>query len=195
MSDRKNVYIVGGPNGSGKTTFVKRFLPKYVETKNFINADDIATGLSPLNYASMNLRSGRLMLELIDEYKTKGLSFGFETTLAGKKWVSLFNELKAVGYIIYIFFLDTASVELAVKRVRYRVESGGHDIPEETIRRRYGRAKHNFWYNYKELADHWYLFNNSGQRPELIANQVNSELLVINQKYLDSYLTSIQEIK
>jgi len=168
MPDQKIVYIVGGPNGSGKTTFVKLFLPKYIETKNFINADDIASGLSPLNYAAMNLRSGRLMLELIDEYRGKGVPFGFETTLAGKKWVSLFQELKQAGYKIFIFFLDTASVELAVKRVRYRVESGGHDIPEETIRRRYMRCRRNFWYNYKELADSWYLFDNSGKQPELM---------------------------
>ena len=192
MPDQKIVYIVGGPNGSGKTTFVKLFLPKYIETKNFINADDIASGLSPLNYAAMNLRSGRLMLELIDEYRGKGIPFGFETTLAGKKWVSLFQGLKQAGYKIYLFFLDTASVELAVKRVRYRVESGGHDIPEETIRRRYARCRRNFWYNYKKLADNWFLFDNSGKEPELIANYLGDRSETIDKKYLDLFLGSLQ---
>ena len=136
------------------------------------------------------------MLELIDEYKEKGASFGFETTLAGKKWLSLFKELKSAGYKIYIFFLDTASIELAVKRVRYRVESGGHDIPEETIRRRYVRSRRNFWYNYKKLAEDWYLFNNSGKRAELIANNLKNSFNVLNHKYYDFFLSSISgEIK
>ena len=132
------------------------------------------------------------MLELIDEYREKGVPFGFETTLAGKKWLSLFKELKAAGYKIYVFFLDIASVELAVKRVRYRVESGGHDIPEETIRRRYVRSRRNFWYNYKELADNWFLFDNSGEEPKLIANYLGDRSETIDKKYLDFFLASLQ---
>jgi len=191
MSSKKEVYIVGGPNGSGKTTFVKRFLPSYADTRNFVNADDIAVGLSPFDSSSMNIRSGRLMLELIDDYKNKGETFGFETTLAGKRWLLMIKKLKEAGYFTYIFFLDIASEELAVSRVKYRVESGGHDIPEETIRRRYYRSKHNFWYNYKGMADNWYLFNNSGKSPDLVANCLKTELKIINNNYFNQFLISV----
>ena len=192
MPDQKEVYIVGGPNGAGKTTFVKQFLPNYINVRNFVNADDIAGGLSPFDSSSMNITSGKLMLELIDKYKNKGKAFGFESTLAGKKWMRMILELKEAGYLTYIFFLDLVSVELAVSRVKYRVESGGHNIPEETIRRRYVRSRSNFWYNYKELVDDWYLFDNSGKKSELVANSLKKSLNVINEKYFESFLGSFK---
>lgn len=192
MAGQKEVYIVGGPNGSGKTTFVKNFLPGYAKVKNFVNADDIAVGLSPLDRDSMNIKSGRLMLELIEDYKRKGESFGFETTLAGKRWLRMIKELKQAGYKVYIYFLDLIEADLAVSRVRYRVEIGGHGIPEETIRRRYLRARHNFWYTYKGLVDHWYLFNNSSKNPIAIASCVGDKVQVFNQEYYDFFLGSIE---
>src|SRR3989338_3753706 len=194
MSEKKEVHIVGGPNGSGKTTFVKKFLPEYVEITNFVNADDIAVGLSPFDYTSMNIKSGKLMLELIDTYKNKEESFGFESTLAGRKWIKMIHELKNKNYDIFVFFLDLSSVELAVARVRYRVESGGHEIPEETIRRRYSRARQNFWDTYKKLIDNWYLFDNSARMPVLVANQISGRVKVINNKYFDFFINSINSI-
>ena len=188
MINKKEVYIVGGPNGAGKTTFVKHFLPEYANVTNFVNADDIAFGLSPFDRNAMPIRSGKLMLQLIDRYREKGESFGFETTLAGQKWKIMIQAMKQAGYQVYLFFLDLSSVDLAVARVRYRVESGGHEIPEETIRRRYVRSRYNLWYNYKTLVNNWYLFNNSRKTPELIANYVSDKLKVINNRYFDFFL-------
>jgi predicted ABC-type ATPase len=191
MGDQKEVYIVGGPNGSGKTTFVKQFLPNYVNVRNFVNADDIAVGLSPLDSSTMNITSGKLMLGLIDKYKNKGGSFGFETTLAGKRWMKMIKELHEAGYVVFIYFLDLVSAELAVSRVRYRVESGGHNIPEETIRRRYLRSRSNFWYNYKDMAHNWYLFDNSSKIPDLVANSLSNDLRVVKQEYFDFFVRSV----
>lgn len=192
MSNRKEVYIVGGPNGAGKTTFVKQFLPNFVDVRNFVNADDIAVGLSPLNYSAMNIRSGRLMLELIRQYIGKGEAFGYEATLAGKTQLAMISELKTAGYNVFIFFLDLVSPELAVSRVKYRVESGGHHIPEETIYRRYVRSRHNFWYNYKNLVDGWYLFNNSDKKPELIVKSINQNSVIENKAYLEAFVDSLE---
>lgn len=184
---KKEVYIIGGPNGAGKTTFVEQFLPNYIKVTNFVNADEIAQGLSPLNSSPMNIKAGKLMLDLIDEYIAKGQPFGFETTLAGKKWAALIDDLKQNGYTIYLFFLDLSSEDLAVSRVKYRVETGGHEIPEETIRRRYIRSRNNFWNIYKDMADFWYIFDNSGNNPDLAA----TSLEVFNINYYNQFVNSL----
>lgn len=183
----KKIYIIGGPNGAGKTTFVEHFLPKYIKVTNFVNADEINKGISPLGSTSMDIKSGKIMLELIGDYKNRKLSFGFETTLAGKKWLELINELKSDGYTIYLFFLDLPSVDLAISRVKLRVKLGGHSIPEDTIRRRYSRARNNFLNIYKNKSDYWYLFNNSSETPKLIAAQDKRITQIFDQKYFDEF--------
>lgn len=189
----KEVFIIGGPNGAGKSTFVEYYLPNYIKVTNFINADHIAKGLSPLDYSSQSIRAGKIMLQLIDENIEKGVSFGFETTLAGQKWLELIKKLKTNEYMIYLFFLDIDNEELSVNRVAKRVELGGHDIPEKTIRRRFKRAKTNFWNKYKQVADKWYFFNNSNfNSPEIIAQKENQED-IFNKKYLDCFLNFIKE--
>lgn len=166
-------------------------MPNYVKVLNFVNADDISRGLSPLDYSSMNIKAGKLMLNLIKEYTSRSLSFGFETTLAGRKWLSLIDDLKKNNYAVFIYFLDLASIELSVSRVKYRVESGGHDIPEETICRRYIRSRHNFWKIYKEKADKWALFNNSGEKAELVASCDLSGIDVVDEKYYAYFFNSL----
>lgn len=193
MQHQKEVYIIGGPNGAGKTTFVTSFLPNYAKVVNFVNADEIARGLSPLGAETMNIKSGKIMLGLIDEYIRKGESFGFETTLAGKKWIKLVDELKEDGYLVYIFFLDLPTEELSVSRVKYRIKSGGHYIPEETVRRRYGRSRSNFWNTYKNKATDWNLFDNSGKIPVRVANGSKDRLNISDNKYLEFFINSIKE--
>ena len=125
----KNLYIIAGPNGSGKTTFARKFLPDRTDCTQFINADLIAQGLSPFSPVVAAMKAGRLVLKEIEELSGKGLSFAFETTLSGKTYISLLNKLRNRGYRIHLFFLWIPSSILALERIKERVKSGGHDAP------------------------------------------------------------------
>ena len=138
------VYIIAGPNGAGKTTFATKFLPKYVECMEFVNADLIASALPPFAPDRVAYRSGRLMLEQIRSFALHGLDFGFETTLAGKGYVRLLRNLKGRGYSIHLFYLWARSIDIALGRIAGRVKMAGHNVSEDVVRRRYDRGLSNF---------------------------------------------------
>jgi predicted ABC-type ATPase len=177
---RMNLYIVAGPNGAGKTTFAKKFLPNYADCKNFVNADLIAQGLAPFSPETVAFHAGRLMLEEIDLYAKRGEDFGFETTLSGRSYLGSIRRLKKLGYRVHFFFIALPTIDLALSRVRGRVARGGHDIPEPIVRRRFGRAIRNFLTQYRELGDSWFLFDNSGVAPILIASEEQGRQRIIN---------------
>ena len=108
---RKAVYVIAGPNGSGKTTFAKMFLPDYAHCTNFVNADLIAQGLAPFNPRAAAMKAGKLVLQQIHDYAKRGVDFAFETTLSGKSYITLFNELQSKGYALHLFFLWLPSSE------------------------------------------------------------------------------------
>jgi len=164
----KTCYIIAGPNGAGKTTFAEEFLPKDANCLNFINADLIATGLSPFRPEVAAIRAGKLMLELIDRCIQKGESFAFETTLSGRTYIKKIKYMKAKGYRVFIYFLKLASVDLAIERVKLRVAEGGHDVPVEDIRRRFHRSWKNFQEIYKPLCDSWVVYDTSGPKPIIV---------------------------
>ena len=167
---RPQLYIIAGPNGSGKTTFARKFLPDYAKCLEFVNVDLIAGGLSPFDPERAALRAGRIMLEQIHSLGNRCLDFGFETTLSGKSYLRLLIELKQrKGYDIHLFFLWISSVELALQRIELRVQQGGHDIPEAVVRRRFNKGISNFFHFYRPVVDRWIIFNNSGDVPEVIA--------------------------
>lgn len=112
---KKNLYIIAGPNGSGKTTFAKLFLPDYVNCPNFVNADLIAQGLAPFEPRAAAIKAGKLVLQQIDEYARRGMDFAFETTLSGKSYVNLLAELKSQGYSLHLFFLWIPSPDLSIR--------------------------------------------------------------------------------
>ena len=157
----KNLYIIAGPNGSGKTTFARKFLPDHAECTHFINADLIAQGLSPFSPVVAAMKAGRLVLKEIQELSGKGISFAFETTLSGKTYLSLIKSLKNKGYQIHLFFLWIPSPNLALERIKERVASGGHDVPAADVRRRFRRSVDNFFKVYESHLDSWMLFDNS----------------------------------
>ena len=185
----KSIYIIAGPNGSGKTTFAKLFLPNYVNCPNFVNADLIAQGLAPFEPRAAAIKAGKLVLQQIHEYSRREVDFSFETTLSGKSYVSLLRELKSKGYELHLFFLWIPSPELAIARIKDRVLEGGHHVPMDDVRRRFTRGINNFFTLYEPLLDSWILFDNSKAKPILIAKRKNSHKEVIN----DIIFTMIQK--
>jgi len=190
----KRVYIIAGPNGSGKTTFATKFLPKFARCPNFVNADLIAQGLSPFSPGAAAIKAGKLVLEQIHQFASKGVDFSFETTLAGKLYVNLFKSLKAKGYKISLFFLWIPNTGLAVSRIKNRVAQGGHHVPTQDVLRRFDRSISNFFSLYQPVLDSWFLFNNAGEVPVLIAEKKNGKIKIIDESLYDQIAKSSGEI-
>jgi len=183
---KKNVYIIAGPNGSGKTTFARSFLPEYVNCPNFVNADLIAQGLAPFEPRSAAIKAGRLVLQQIHEFSERGIDFAFETTLSGTSYVRTLTELKKKGYAIHLFFLFIPSPELAIQRIKDRVREGGHNVPAEDVRRRFFRGINNFFKIYESLFDSWMMFDNSNEKPVLIAKLKNGHKEVVDYELFNT---------
>jgi predicted ABC-type ATPase len=164
MSNRfrqPTVYVIAGPHGAGKTTFATEFLPDFVNCREFLNAETIATGLSPFAPESQYLRAGRLLLERIRELSKAGEDFGLETTLAGRMHVKLLTKLQRWGYRIDLFFLWLPSADLAVRRVAGREAEGGRAVAEEVVRRRYASGLRNLFQLYGPRVDALWIYDSS----------------------------------
>lgn len=164
-----NLYIIAGCNGAGKTTTSFTVLPEMLNCKEFVNADEIARGLSPFQPETVSFQAGRIMLARIQELLHGKNDFGFETTLATRSYVGLINDAKRQGYSIVLIYFWLESIELAKARVKARVEKGGHDIPPDVIERRYVRGKENFFKLYKDVCDSWIVYDNSHEVPAIVA--------------------------
>ncbi|MGH7961180.1 MAG: zeta toxin family protein [Candidatus Binatia bacterium] len=173
MSSEKKIIIIAGPNGAGKTTFAQEFLPNEAQCPAFVNADLIAAGLSPFAPEVAALKAGRLMLEQIHQYVRKGESFAFETTLSGRTYARVIPQWQQSGYVVALFFLQLPNPELAIARVHQRVREGGHDVSDVVVRRRFHAGWKNFNDVYKPLVSEWFLFDNSGPDPVLLAEGAN----------------------
>jgi len=166
------VFVIGGPNGAGKTTLAETLLPDYLKVSEYVNADLIAGGLSAFNPGTVALEAGRLMLKRIHELAEKGVDFAYETTLASRSFSVFLEGLKERGYSVTLLYVWLRSPDLAVKRVRLRAEAGGHDVSREIVIRRYRRGLLNLRQSYLRLSDEWFLYDNSGARPILVAERL-----------------------
>lgn len=158
---KKHLYIISGCNGAGKTTASYTVLPQILECKEFVNADEIARGLSPFNPESVAIEAGKLMIERIDQLLNEGTSFSIETTLATRSYKNLVDKAHQMGYKVSLLYFWLSSPELAILRVAQRVREGGHNIPEDIIRRRYRLGRENLVKLFIPIVDEWYLYDNT----------------------------------
>jgi len=168
----KNIYIIAGCNGEGKTTASFTILPEMINCNEFVNADEIAKGLSPFQPEKVAIEAGRIMLNRINELLSNDESFAFETTLSTKSYRLKIIEAKSKGYTITLLFFWLQSIGLAKERVRVRVLEGGHNIEPDVIERRYVNGIKNLFEIYLPIVDTALIFDNSVGNPKLLAEKI-----------------------
>ena len=158
---KRNLYVIAGCNGAGKTTASFTVLPEMLDCREFVNADEIAKGLSPFNPEGVAIQAGRLMIDRIIHLLKEGEPFAFETTLATRSYIKLIQQAQKRGYFVTLLFFSLSSPEQAVARVAKRVSQGGHNIPLEVIHRRFHAGLQNLFQLYIPVVDYWALYDNS----------------------------------
>ena len=174
-------HVVAGPNGSGKSTFALEYLPAYAGSIEYVNPDLMAQGLSPTDIRLSAMKAGKLTLTRIGELIEDGVSFGFETTLSGRGHLNLLADAKACGYAVHLYYLWMPSVVMLPTRIRHRVLTGGHDVPQADVLRRYERSVANVR-DYAALADMLYVFDATRLRQNLIYQRNGGERIVEPQR-------------
>lgn len=190
----KQLYIIAGCNGAGKTTASFTILPEVLNCKEFINADEIAKGLSPFQPESVAMQAGRIMLARMDELLQKGETFAFETTLATKSYKQKIEWAQANGYEVTLLFFWLDSPNMAKKRVAQRVAEGGHSIPSETIERRYHNGIANLFAIYIDMVDICYIFDNSeGERTPIAKKYKGGKEIIYNTDLYNQMKSSYEK--
>lgn len=180
----KNLYIISGCNGAGKTTASYTVLPDILQCKEFVNADEIAKGLSPFNPESVAIEAGRIMLSRIEELLSRNITFSIETTLSTKSYINLVKKAQSKGYHVHLIFFWLETPELAIQRVAERVSKGGHHIPSDVIQRRYVKGIKNLFNLFMKEVDVWAIYDNSRNPRIFVAKggkmtnvEINSETI------------------
>jgi predicted ABC-type ATPase len=183
----KVLYIIAGCNGAGKTTASFNVLPQILDCKEFVNADEIAKGLSPFAPESVAIQAGKLMLHRIDVLLNEGISFAIETTLATRSYQTLVRRAHEKDYIVQLLFFWLKSPSVACERVEKRVSEGGHNIPVGTIHQRYHLGLKNLFEIFMPIVDYWALYDNNLQT-RLIADSKNVIDEVLYNKIKENYV-------
>jgi predicted ABC-type ATPase len=175
------IYLIAGCNGAGKTTFAKEFLPKEVKCLRFLNADELARGISPLKPSAGAVRAARLLLTQVDECLRRRETFALESTLSGKTYIRLFQRARQLDYEIELHYLWLSSPAQAVARVRQRVQQGGHHVPAADIRRRFKRSLVHLLADYLPLATRWAVWDSRGLPVKRLAISTTHDIKSLQQ--------------
>lgn len=186
-----NLYIISGCNGAGKTTASYAMFPEILDCKEFINADEIAKGLSPFQPETVAIEAGRLMLLRMNEMLLLQEDFAIETTLATKSYANFIRRAQEAGYFVTLIYFWLESPELAIRRVEQRVRFGGHHVPDDVVRRRYYAGIRNLFSRFIPIADYWILIDNSVDPFRMIAEGEKSQVTDIEDEDLFFYLQEI----
>lgn len=179
---KMNLYVIAGCNGAGKTTASFTVLPEMLKCREFVNADEIAAGISPFNPEGVAIQAGRLMIDRIIQLLKDGETFAFETTLATRSYVKLIQQAKKRGYFVTLLFFSLSSAEQAMRRVAQRVSMGGHNIPTDVIVRRYEAGLQNLFQLYMPVCDYWTLYDNSNCPAVRIASGFGTEKIEVFER-------------
>lgn len=175
----KDIVIIGGPNGAGKTTAAPAVVPRELGIREFVNADEIARGLSPFNFQGAAVAAGRLMILRMHALVRSGESFAFETTCSGRAYARWLQACKTAGWRVTLLYLWLPSPQAAIDRVARRVREGGHGVPDDVVIRRYQAGLVNMRRLYLPLADVAAIYDNSDDARTLIAERTPDAPLIV----------------
>ncbi len=182
--------VVGGANGSGKTTFARELVAE--RGLKYLGADEIAVELNPTHPEKVSIQAARIFSQRLSEYLERGESFILESTLSGLSLKKSLVKVREKNFTISVFFVYLDSVDLCISRIATRVAKGGHYVPNDDVRRRFSRANRNFWHDYKELADDWFLFFNAVDSFEQIADGDKNGRTIIDEKRFEKWLEMLK---
>ena len=191
----KNLYIIAGCNGAGKTTASYTILPEIIECKEFVNADEIAKGLSPFQPEAVAFEAGRIMINRIEGLLNDNITFAFETTLSTRSYKNKILLARNKGYQVILLFFWLNNVQLAKERVKTRVKEGGHNIPEEVIERRYFKGIYNLFDIYLPIVNGVLIFDNSFGKHKLVAHKMGTDTLEVTNAERFQELRNIYDTK
>lgn len=193
MDGRPFLYVFGGSNGAGKTTYARAYLGSRPKPVRFLNADEIARGLSPFAPESVAVQAGRLLISEFGACVRKGESFAIESTLSGHSQARMIQSAKLAGFRVELHYVWLPSAAMAIQRVANRVSRGGHHVPDEDVRRRYDRSMENFLNVYLPLADHWELWQNAEEKFVPMANSIEHDAAYVRSEVFRMNASTLQE--